>query len=73
MNADQLMGHWLQFKGELKRQWGKFSDDDLQLIAGDYEQFAGRVQELYGDKKDELMKWADRWHEKPEPEAVGKQ
>ncbi|HSB43573.1 MAG TPA: CsbD family protein [Nitrospira sp.] len=72
MNADQLTGQWLQFKGELKRQWGKFSDDDLQQIAGNYEKFIGKVQELYGEKKDELMKWADRWHEKSEPHAVGK-
>lgn len=26
MNADQLKGKWMQFKGDLKQQWGKFSD-----------------------------------------------
>lgn len=26
MNADQLKGKWTQFKGDLKQQWGKFSD-----------------------------------------------
>ena len=30
MNADQLKGKWMQFKGELKQQYGKFTDDDLQ-------------------------------------------
>ena len=44
MNADQLKGKWTQFKGEL---------------GGDYEKFIGKVQERYGDKKTELMKWAD--------------
>ena len=29
MNADQLKGKWMQFKGELKQQYGKFTDDDL--------------------------------------------
>ena len=33
MNADQLKGKWLQFKGDLKQQWGKFTEDDLQQIA----------------------------------------
>lgn len=32
MNADQLKGKWMQLKGELKQRWGKFTDDDLQLI-----------------------------------------
>ena len=70
MNADQLKGQWTQFKGELKQQWGKFTDSDLQQIEGNYDKFVGKVQELYGDKKDELMKWADRWHEKPAPAAA---
>ena len=33
MNRDQCKrGQWSQFKGELKRQWGKFTDDDLMQI-----------------------------------------
>jgi len=71
MNADQLKGKWTQFKGELKQQWGKFTDDDLQQIEGNYDKFVGKVQERYGDKKDELMKWADQWHQRSESEAMG--
>ncbi|UVT22554.1 MAG: CsbD family protein [Nitrospira sp.] len=41
-------------KGELKRQWGKFTDDDLMQIEGNYAKFKGKVQERYGDRKDEL-------------------
>lgn len=67
MNAEQLKGQWTQFKGELKQQWGKFTDAVLLQIEGNYDKFIGKVQELYGEKKDELMKWADRWHEKPAP------
>ncbi len=67
MNAEQLTAKWAQFKVELKQQWGKFTDADLQQIEGNYDKFIGKVQELYGEKKDELMKWADRWHEKPAP------
>jgi uncharacterized protein YjbJ (UPF0337 family) len=72
MNADQLKGKWTQFKGELKEQWGKFTDDDLQQIEGNYEKFVGKVQERYGDKKSELMKWADQWYHKSQPAATEK-
>jgi uncharacterized protein YjbJ (UPF0337 family) len=51
MNADQLKGKWMQFKGELKQQYGKFTDDDLQQIGGNYDKFLGKAQERYGDKK----------------------
>jgi len=33
MNAEQLKGKWMQFKGELKEKWGKFTDNDLQEMA----------------------------------------
>jgi len=67
MNADQLKGKWMQFKGELKQQYGKFTDDDLQQIEGNYDTFLGKVQERYGDKKNALMTWADQWHEQSAP------
>ena len=62
----------MQFKGELKQQYGKFTDDDLKQIEGNYDKFVGKAQERYGDKKDELMKWADAWHEKSAPKTMEK-
>ena len=62
MNTDQFKGKWVQFKGEVKKQWGKFTDDDLTQVEGDYEKFLGRIQERYGDKKEEVMRWADDWY-----------
>ena len=72
MNADQLRGKWTQFKAEVKQKYGKFTDDDLKQIEGNYAKFVGKFQERYGDKKAELMKWANAWHEKAEPEAMSK-
>lgn len=60
MNADQLKGKWKQFKGELKQQYGKFTDDALQQIEGIDDTIIGEVQERYGDKKDELMNGESR-------------
>ena len=62
MNAEQFKGKWTQFKGELKKNWGKFTDDDLMKIEGDYDKFKGSLQERYGDKKEEVARWADDWH-----------
>lgn len=65
MNSDQLKGRWTHFKGELRSKWGKFTNDDLQEIAGDYEKLQGKAQERYGDKKAEVLKWAADWHREP--------
>ena len=64
MNADQFKGKWGQFKGEVKKQWGNLTDDDLTQAEGDYDKFVGRVQERYGDKKEEVVRWADDWYER---------
>ena len=61
MNRDQFKGAWNQFKGELKKQWGKLTDDDLTQVEGDYDKFVGTVQKRYGDQKEEISKWADKW------------
>ena len=61
MNADTFKGKWGQFKGELKQQWGKFTDDDLTQIEGSYEKFLGKVRERYGAQKDDIAGWADKW------------
>ena len=33
MNKDTIEGNWMQFKGKVKEQWGKLTDDDLDVIA----------------------------------------
>jgi uncharacterized protein YjbJ (UPF0337 family) len=72
MNAEQFKGKWMQFKGELKQKYGKFTDDDLTQIEGNYDKFMGKAQERYGDKKEELMKWANEWQQRPAQESMGK-
>ena len=69
MNKDQFKGRWAQFKGELKKQWGKFTDDDLLQIEGDYQKFQGKLQAKYGDRKEEVGRWADEWFERQEAEV----
>lgn len=67
MNKEHFKGNWQQFKGELKKQWGKFTDDDLLEMEGDYDKFLGAMQKRYGDKKDEVNRWVDQWFDKSHP------
>ena len=67
VNKDQFEGNWKQFKGDLKKQWGKLTDDDLLIIEGNYDKFEGRVQERYGEKKEEVKRWTDEWFKKRHP------
>lgn len=53
MNQDRIAGNWQQFKGKVKEQWGRLTDDDLTVIEGHAEQLAGKIQERYGIARDE--------------------
>ena len=56
MNSDQIEGNWKQVKGKVKEQWGKLTDDDIDVIAGKRDQLLGRIQERHGIAKDEADK-----------------
>jgi uncharacterized protein YjbJ (UPF0337 family) len=59
MNWDRIEGNWKQFTGRVKEQWGKLTDDDLDMIAGKRDQLVGKIQEQYGITKDEAEKQVD--------------
>ncbi|MGD9849686.1 MAG: CsbD family protein [Nitrospirales bacterium] len=62
-NEDQFKGNWKQMKGALKEQWGEFTDDDLLAIEGRADRFEGKVQERYGERKEEVREWVDNYLE----------
>jgi len=61
MNWDQIEGKWKQMTGSIKQQWGKLTDDDLNVIAGKQDQLAGKIQERYGISKEEASKQIRDW------------
>jgi uncharacterized protein YjbJ (UPF0337 family) len=61
MNWDQVEGKWKQYKGQAKEKWGKFTDDDLDVIDGRRQQLIGKIQERYGVAKEEAEKQADEF------------
>ena len=50
MNWDQIEGKWKQMKGKARQKWAKLTDDDLEFIAGNREQFSGRLRDLGGQR-----------------------
>ena len=34
MNWDRVEGNWKEFKGKGQQQWGKLTNDDLDVIEG---------------------------------------
>jgi uncharacterized protein YjbJ (UPF0337 family) len=61
MNWDRIEGNWKQFKGTVKQQWGRLTDDQLDVIGGKRDQLAGKIQETYGISKDETDKQLAEW------------
>lgn len=48
MNWDQVEGKWKQYKGQVRARWGKMTDSDIDVIAGNRQQLVGKLQEYYG-------------------------
>jgi uncharacterized protein YjbJ (UPF0337 family) len=63
MDWNIVEGNWKQFKGKVKKQWSKLSDDHLDVIAGNRDQLAGKIQETYGIMKDETEQQIKRFED----------
>lgn len=64
MNRDIVEGIWKQFKGKVKAQMGKFSDENLDAMFAKRLEVAGRVQEGYGITKDAAEQQIERLEER---------
>lgn len=61
MNTDMFEGKWEKLKGNVQRQWGKLTDDDLDVIEGDTKILVGKLQERYGMTKEEAEKEVEQY------------
>lgn len=59
MNWDRIKGNWNQFRGNVKTQFGKLTDDDLAQINGQQDVLLGRLQERYGYTKEVAQQKVD--------------
>lgn len=61
MNWDRMEGNWKQAKGKVMAEWGKLTEDDLEVVAGRREQLAGKIQERYGCAREDAEAQVSAW------------
>ena len=69
MNWTQIEGRWKEFKGDVRTKWGKLTDDDIDMVGGKKDKLVGRLQQLYGSKREDLEKEVDQWLAKVEAKS----
>ena len=58
---DTLKTKWTKLKGNVQRQWGKLTDDDLDVIEGDTKILVAKLQERYNMTKEEAEKEVEEY------------
>lgn len=53
MNSDIAEGKWKQLKGKIQQKWGDITDDEMDKINGNRQEFVGMMQEKHGKTKQE--------------------
>ncbi|MDG4867661.1 CsbD family protein [Guyparkeria sp. 1SP6A2] len=64
MDPEQIKGNWKQIKGDIKKEWGKLTDDDLVEAEGHRDYLIGKIQERYGINKDEAREQVEAFEKK---------
>ena len=68
MNNDRWEGNWKQIRGKLKEEWGKLTNDDLDVVEGRADQLAGKIQERYGMTMEEAERQVKDWRDRVDVE-----
>jgi uncharacterized protein YjbJ (UPF0337 family) len=63
MNTDVLQAKWDQLRGDVKSNWGKLTDNDLDVIAGRRDKLEGVLREKYGYTKEKVREEVDTYLE----------
>jgi uncharacterized protein YjbJ (UPF0337 family) len=70
MNMDSVKGKWTEIKGEIRKAWGKLTDDELEQTKGDLTSIQGLLQQKYGKAKEDyrgkVSEIFQRFHDKRE-------
>ena len=68
MNNDIFQGKWSQVKGDVKKFFGKLTDDDMLQVEGNSDKMIGKLQERYGYTREqaeaEWGKFSTNWSNK---------
>jgi uncharacterized protein YjbJ (UPF0337 family) len=63
MNWDIFKGNWTQLRGRIRMQWGKLTDDHLDVIEGRRDLLLGKLQETYGVTEEEADRQVKAWED----------
>lgn len=64
--SDVAAGKWKQLRGKVQENWGKLTNDDLDVIEGRREQLIGRIQSAYGKNRAEAELEVDNFFRRHE-------
>lgn len=60
MDFDRIDGKWTEFKGHLQEAYGDLTDDEIEQAKGNREKLEGKLQQKFGQTKDEARAAVDR-------------
>jgi uncharacterized protein YjbJ (UPF0337 family) len=61
MNWDQIQLDWVQFKGKVRSNWIKLTDEDLTRIGGRRDELVRRLHARYGFATAEAEREIEAW------------
>lgn len=64
MNEDIIKGKWTQVQGEIQKEWGKLTNNDVDQVKGEIKLLVGKIQEKYGTDVEEAKKQIDSFLKK---------
>ncbi|MES2500669.1 MAG: general stress protein CsbD [Pseudomonadota bacterium] len=63
MNWDQIENNWAAYKNDIRLNWEKITDAQLEVIAGKRDHLAGKIQVMYGIDQEEAEYQLSEWQE----------
>ena len=63
MNWQRTGGNWKQIKGKVREKWGRLTDNQIHIIAGQRDQLVGKIQETFGIAADAAEHRVRAWEE----------
>ncbi len=64
MNWNEVEGRWKQFKGDIQKNWGKLTEDEVDEAQGNRQKLEGLIQERYGKTQEQVKAEIDDWMKK---------
>jgi uncharacterized protein YjbJ (UPF0337 family) len=61
VNRHSIKANWAQLRGRVRVQWGKLTDDQLEVIEGRRDVLLGKLQEAYGVTAEEAERQVRDW------------